>query len=101
MKRFWTFVLGLVCISALPLRSAHAQTNSYKQTNLVSDTAGMAANVDAKLVNPWGIAFLPGSPFWISDNNSGFTTLYNQTGALNGSFTVPPPNGSSNPATPT
>jgi uncharacterized protein (TIGR03118 family) len=101
MKRFWTLVLALVCISALPLSSAHAQTNSYKQTNLVSDAAGMAANMDAKLVNPWGIAFIPGNPFWISDNNSGFTTLYNQNGALGGSFTVPPPNGSSNPATPT
>src|SRR6266478_5029024 len=101
MKRFWTLVLGLVCVSALPLPSVQAQTNSYKQTNLVSDTAGMAANTDAKLVNPWGIAFVPGHPFWISDNNSGFTTLYDQNGALNGSFTVPPPNGSSNPATPT
>ena len=87
MKKFWTVVLGLACASALPLPSAHAQTNSYKQTNLVSDTAGMAANVDAKLVNPWGIAFVPGNPFWISDNNSGFTTLYDQNGALNGSFT--------------
>jgi uncharacterized protein (TIGR03118 family) len=101
MKRFWTFVLGLVCVSGLPFPSARAQTNSYKQTNLVSDTAGMAANTDAKLVNPWGIAFVPGNPFWISDNNSGFTTLYDQSGALNGSFTVPPPNGSSNPSTPT
>jgi uncharacterized protein (TIGR03118 family) len=101
MKRFWTVVLGLVCVSALSFPSARAQTNSYKQTNLASDTAGTAANMDAKLVNPWGIAFIPGGPFWISDNNSGFTTLYNQTGALNGSFTVPPPNGSSNPATPT
>jgi uncharacterized protein (TIGR03118 family) len=101
MKRFWTLVLGLVCVSALPLPSARAQTNSYKQTNLVSDTAGMAANMDAKLVNPWGIAFVPGNPFWISDNNSGFTTLYDQNGALNGSFIVAPPNGSSNPATPT
>src|SRR6266478_6561703 len=101
MKKFWTVVLGLACASALPLPSAHAQTNSYKQTNLVSDTAGMAANTDPKLVNPWGIAFIPGNPFWISDNNSGFTTLYDQNGALNGSFTVPPPNGSSNPATPT
>jgi uncharacterized protein (TIGR03118 family) len=101
MKRFRTVVLGLVCASALPLPSAHAQTNSYKQTNLVSDTARMAANMDAKLLNPWGIAFVPGNPFWISDNNSGFTTLYDQNGALSGSFTVAPPNGSSNPATPT
>ena len=101
MKKFWTFLVGLVCVSALPFSSARAQTNSYKQTNLVSDTAGMAANMDAKLVNPWGIAIIPGNPFWISDNNSGFTTLYDQNGALNGSFTIPPPNGSSNSATPT
>jgi uncharacterized protein (TIGR03118 family) len=101
MRRFWTVVLGLVCASALPLPSAQAQTNSYKQTNLVSDTAGMAANTDAKLLNPWGIAFVPGNPFWISDNNSGFTTLYDQNGALNGYFTVAPPTGSSNLATPT
>jgi uncharacterized protein (TIGR03118 family) len=100
MKRFWTVVLALVC-AALALPSAHAQTNSYKQTNLVSDTGGTAANMDAKLVNPWGIAFVPGNPFWISDNNSGFTTLYDQNGGLNGSFTVAPPHGNSNPATPT
>jgi uncharacterized protein (TIGR03118 family) len=101
MKKFCAFLLGLVFVNALPLPSAHAQTNSYKQTNLASDTAGIAPNTDAKLVNPWGIAFIPGSPFWISDNNSGFTTLYNQTGASSGSFKIAPPNGSSNPATPT
>ena len=49
MKRFRTVVLGVVCASALPLPSTYAQTNSYKQTNLVSDTAGMAAHTDAKL----------------------------------------------------
>jgi uncharacterized protein (TIGR03118 family) len=101
MKKFCNFLLVLFGISALPLPSAHAQANSYKQTNLVSDTAGMAPNMDSKLVNPWGIAFVPGNPFWISDNNSGFTTLYNQTGALNGSFVVPPPHGSANASTPT
>ena len=101
MRKFRAFLLGLVCVSALRLPSGYAQTNSYKQTNLVSDTPGMAANTDPKLVNPWGIAFVPGNPFWISDNNSGFTTLYDQSGALNGSFIVAPPNGSSNSATPT
>lgn len=101
MPKMHGFLLGLVCLGLFFISSAHAQTNSYKQTNLVSDTAGMAANMDAKLVNPWGIAFVPNNPFWISDNNSGFTTLYDQTGALNGSFTIAPPHGSSNPATPT
>ena len=101
MKKFCSSLLGLVFVNALPLPSAHAQTNSYKQTNLVSDTAGIAPNTDAKLANPWGIAFIPGGPFWISDNSSGFTTLYDQTGASSGSFKIASPNGSSNPATPT
>jgi len=101
MKPFRSFVLATIAASIICSSTAHAQVNSYKQTNLVSDTASIAAHTDAKLVNPWGIAFVPGNPFWISDNNSGFTTLYDQNGALNGSFAVAPPNGSSNPATPT
>lgn len=80
---------------------AQGQTNSYKQTNLVSDTAGLAPVKDANLINPWGICFIPGAAFWVADNNSGFTTLYSNTGALQGTFTVAPPHGSSNPATPT
>src|SRR6478672_11938911 len=50
------------------------------QTNLVSDGATPAALVDPKLVNPWGIANLPGSPFWVSDNKPGFATLYDGLG---------------------
>jgi uncharacterized protein (TIGR03118 family) len=51
------------------------------QTNLVSDGAVPAALVDPKLVNPWGISNLPGSPFWVSDNGAGFATLYDGLGA--------------------
>src|SRR3974377_2202205 len=99
MKRsLWKSIGMAVCISALLCPSSHAQANSYKQTNLVSDTQGMARNTDSKLINPWGIAFIPGQPFWISDNNSGFTTLYDQNGVFQGAFLVAPPSGSSNPA---
>lgn len=101
MKRFCVSIVGFLCISICSTPATYGQANSYKQTNLVSDTAGPAPNVDAKLINPWGIAFVPGQAFWISDNNSGFTTLYDQNGALMGSFVVAPPAGSSNPATPT
>ena len=80
---------------------ASLQTNSYTQTSLSSDTAGTAAFTSPDLSNPWGIAFIPGNPFWIADNNSGKATLYDKTGNLLGSFTNPPPHGSSNPATPT
>jgi len=36
--------------------------------------------VDSNLVNPWGISESPASPFWISDNGAGVSTLYNTTG---------------------
>ena len=42
--------------------------------------AGHAHTIDANLLNPWGVAFAPGAEFWISDNNSGKSTLYDGTG---------------------
>lgn len=103
MKRARVLLLGLVCAQVVSLPAAHAQGNSYKQTNLVSDTQGMAPVIDPNLVNPWGICIIPGDPFWIADNASptGVTSLYNTAGAIQGAFTIAPPAGSSNPATPT
>src|SRR4029077_4382678 len=49
------------------------------QTNLVSDLPGVARFTDPNLVNPWGISQGPG-PLWISDNNSGLSTIYNGQG---------------------
>jgi uncharacterized protein (TIGR03118 family) len=31
---------------------------------------------DRDLLNPWGVAMTPSSPLWVSNNNSGFATLY-------------------------
>jgi uncharacterized protein (TIGR03118 family) len=105
MRRVRVFLLGLVCVCAhiFSTPSAQAQGNSYKQTNLVSDTQGLAPVIDPNLVNPWGICIIPGEPFWIADNASptGVTSLYNAAGAIQGAFTIAPPAGSSNPATPT
>ena len=104
-KRFSTVaavILGLFAFCGTA--NAQVSANNYKQTNLVADTSSVTpapAHVDANLINPWGIAFFPGGPFWISDNNSGFSTLYDQTGMLQGTFTIPPPAGSSAAATPT
>ncbi len=52
----------------------------FVQTNLTSDIPGFAANQDKLLINPWGITFGPGGPFWVSDNGTGFSTLYNGQG---------------------
>jgi uncharacterized protein (TIGR03118 family) len=54
------------------------------QTNLVSDLPGVAQQTDPQLINPWGIAESATSPFWISDNNAGVSTLYNTAGVKQG-----------------
>ena len=77
--------------------------NSYAQTNLTSDlSGGVAAHTDSALINPWGIAFFPGAPFWVADNNSGFSTLYDATGAKQSLLvTIPPPSDMSGKGTST
>jgi uncharacterized protein (TIGR03118 family) len=55
----------------------------YQQTNLVSDIQGIAPTVDGHLLNPWGLIASSTSPWWVSDNNGGVSTLYNgNTGAI-------------------
>jgi uncharacterized protein (TIGR03118 family) len=54
--------------------------NRYVVTILTSDLPG-APNTDAVLQNAWGVAFTPGaSPFWIADNATGCSTLYDGSG---------------------
>jgi uncharacterized protein (TIGR03118 family) len=69
--------IALLAVTALAIPSAHAQ---YVQTNLTSNIPGRAANTDPDLRNPWGISFGNASPYWISDNATGLTTLYNGLG---------------------
>src|SRR5690349_3486335 len=57
--------------------------NVFTQTNLVSDGTVPAAHTDADLKNPWGMAFTPVGPFWVSDNGTSKTTLYDGAGNKN------------------
>ena len=50
--------------------------SAYRQTNFVSDVAGLAPLQDPLLVNPWGIAFRGTSPFWVSNNLTSTSNLY-------------------------
>ena len=54
----------------------------YEQHNLVSDGAVPADLVDAALVNAWGLVASATSPWWVADNGTDSSTLYNgSTGA--------------------
>jgi uncharacterized protein (TIGR03118 family) len=63
----------------------------YQQINLVSDIPGMAANTDPNLKNPWGVSFNGSSPFWVSDQMAGVSTLYNGAGQVQGLVVTTPP----------
>jgi uncharacterized protein (TIGR03118 family) len=98
----WPFkaILTLLVLAGLPVLTL-AQ-NAYTIHNLVSDLPGFADVTDTNLVNPWGIAFSSTSPFWISDNHAGVSTLYNTVGTPSPLIvTIPPPPGGSPPAAPT
>jgi uncharacterized protein (TIGR03118 family) len=88
-------LFGLLVALAVP-SGLLAQQAGYSQTNLVSNTAGVG-KTDAQLLNPWGISVLPGEDFWIADNNSGVSTLYDQNGNKDTGLVVTIPGATSNP----
>ena len=67
-------------LAVLAVAPAAPVAAAYVQTNLVSNIQGVAAFTDANLKNPWGISSSPTSPFWISNNGTGTSTLYNGAG---------------------
>lgn len=100
-KHFLSLIAAAGVIALAPLSRADA--HGYLQHNLVSDNAAapVADFTDANLVNPWGVAFFPGGPFWISDNGAGVSTLYDGTGIKNAlTVTIPAPAGDTNPGAP-
>ena len=75
MKRRFVFASALAL-----LPGALAADVVFTQTNLASDVSGVARNTDTELKNPWGVSFAPTSPFWISNQGSGTSTLYDGSG---------------------
>jgi amicyanin len=62
------------------MQAAAFAGTSFLQHNLVSDVPGLADQTDPNLVNPWGMASSATGPWWISNNHSGSTTVYNGSG---------------------
>lgn len=72
---------------ALPI-STQALCQAVAQTNLTTDDQAFlmslgyepAAHVDGNLINPWGMSYSNTSPFWLSDQGTAKSTLYNGAG---------------------
>jgi uncharacterized protein (TIGR03118 family) len=84
-------LLGTVAALTLVLAPRPAAAVTFAVTNLVSDGSVPAVTTDPDLKNPWGVSFAPTSPFWVSDNGTGLSTLYNGAGGKLGlTVTIPP-----------
>ena len=86
--------LGLLIAVVAPAsaRSINAD-NLYSVHNLQSDVPGLATNLDPDLVNGWGIVASPTSPWWVSDEGTQKSTLYNGNTGLKLGLVVSVPGG--------
>jgi uncharacterized protein (TIGR03118 family) len=85
--------LGVVLFVA----AAQAQ---YRLTNLVSNQVRQAPTVDPLLANAWGLARSSTGPWWISENDTGWSTIYDASGTLE-SLRVLIPTAGNGPISPT
>jgi uncharacterized protein (TIGR03118 family) len=93
--RFSQSAASLLLTAALLVCVATPGSAQYTVTPLVSNQTAIGTNpADPDLVNAWGITSLATSPFWVSDNGTGKSTLYNSVGQKQGLVvTIPPASG--------
>jgi uncharacterized protein (TIGR03118 family) len=75
-------ILALTCAGVMSLFISGTAMAQYQLTNLTSNQLKTARHTDPLLVNAWGLVHAPGSPWWISDENSGWSTLYDGDGTI-------------------
>ena len=77
-RSVWVGLFLLALISSPAFAQHFTRTDHTANQSSVSPAA---PNVDPNLVNAWGLARASGSPWWVSDNGTGLSTLYNAVGA--------------------
>ncbi len=74
--------ITLVALAVVVGSGRPASAQFYSQRNIVSDGSVPAEHTDADLVNAWGLVAGPTTPWWVADNGTSLSTLYNgNTGA--------------------
>jgi uncharacterized protein (TIGR03118 family) len=89
-----------VCFGVLPLMLSVPAEAQYHLKNLVSNQVGQAPTIDPLLANAWGLARSATSPWWITDNDTGWSTIYDATGTQ-ASLRVLIPTAGNGPSSPT
>src|SRR5215469_16219171 len=93
--------LAVTCLGLAIMLVPGMAMAQYHQTNLVSNQVKHAVHTDPLLVNAWGVVHRPGSPWWVNDNNSGWSTLYDGSGNLVTTLKVLIPTAGNGPSSPT
>lgn len=80
---------------ALTAASAAPASDFYQQRNLVSNTPALhAEQLDANVVNAWGLVVNPYHLTWVANNGTGVATIFDGNGKpANLVVTIPGPNG--------
>jgi uncharacterized protein (TIGR03118 family) len=67
-------------VLALAAPAAAAPKTAYDVTRLTANLQDAAANLDPNLRNGWGLDASATSPWWVADNQTNKSTLYNASG---------------------
>ncbi len=94
-------VICAVVLALVLVPSAAAQ--HYIRTDLTANVSSdPSVHIDSNLVNAWGLTRSTGSFWWVADNGTGVSTLYNAAGVPQSLIvTIPPPPGQNPPSSPT
>ena len=95
LNRSFALLASLVSAAVLcPAFQAPAAAQ-YLVTNLDSNLTNAVHMNDKDLINAWGVAYFPGAPFWVSDEGTGKSTLYDGSGNKQALVVkIPPASGS-------
>jgi len=99
----------VACLGLVLLMFSAPARAQYQLTNLVSNQVHQAPTIDPLLANAWGLARSATGAWWINDNDTGWSTLYEANGTQVPLRVVIPtagngpvsPTGGNGPGTPT
>src|SRR5215475_11736704 len=89
-RRMVAAFAAVVCFAIAATAAQAVGSKIFNPQTLVSDGSFTAVVTDNSLVNPWGLSDGPTTPWWVADNGSNSSTLYNGAGTKSAlTVTVP------------
>jgi uncharacterized protein (TIGR03118 family) len=81
LARLALLLAAALLVLAPSTATAAGSDNNYNVHPLVTDTGTGGTIEDGNLVNAWGLTAGPTTPWWVADNGTNLSTLYNGNGA--------------------